>query len=823
MAEVTGNLGSESIRLRGMALEATQESILKELEDMSATMTAMGKAQGVGSDGLSVASRKLKKSMEEGNAAEEERLKHLEDSNKGLGGLAKVFKAAGAVIGGVASSMAENIRMTRGFDSNINNASYALQHMAANSKGVFREFYKMGASTVDQLQEQYDVYKRLSNIGGVAGAEFSKMRENAATMGLTMQAFAGLMEENFLNLRLGGLSARASMKNLGIATAQMRDGGAGLNNEFLSLGIEAQDYGHMILQNSMLMGGLSKAQKDSTSYTGGFNQKMLDTTKSITALSEAFGFNREQTMKAANDALKNGRNRAMYDNIKDAGKEQMLTLMTGLFGGDAQKGLEATIAAYTGRFTQFTGTLASVAPDFLGNMKNLAAELNKNPKDLKGALERSGLGPMFTRLSKQQKDLVESTWMQSGAIGDVVDAIVNANAMFNDTDTALKRMQERLNGGTDKQLTAYGDITRENIKMAIIAAKTNSALNDFGIGLAIMSQLMALSMSTVLGAGIKGLANNPEIQDLLKKLNELQQKGISAVGGFNADAIATEVIKKVQEATTGKTSTDTKVTDARPARVHGGNKEIKVQGRSTTVDDMFNLGAEATAGGTTALAVKQLLGLLAETDPGLNVTATNDTRKNRDSTHATGRALDFQVQGLRDPKKFPEDSKKWAEKADEVRQLLKDKGLESGKDFTVIDEANYPIPGVTTGPHIHVNFTPEGMGIFEGKMKNNVQGNLGNGGAQPVLAQNYVRPSSLDQTSPNGSLDGGAVYSTADATNAGVNTVNVNGSITMVSLDQPSVDAIVKGLGSYYSNSATLISGAIQNAVLVTKRSTYPV
>ena len=826
MADVTGNLGSESIRLRGMALEATQEAILKELEDQTTALEAIAGGKSAAKNKENVIQDARNAKTKESTEREAKKIIELGKSNKALAALTTVFDKAGKLVSSVTGAMADNIRMTRGFDSNINNASYALNQMASTHKGVMRDFFRMGASTIDQLTEQADVYKRLSNIGGATGDEFSKLREQAASTGLTMQGYAQLMEENFLNLRLGGKSAKASMKELTQSTVNMRNAGGDFNNQFLQLGIDAQDYGKMILQNSMLMGGLNKAQKDSANYAGGFNQKMLDTTKSITALSDAFGFNREQTMKAANDALKNGRNRAMYNNIQAEGKEQMLTLMTGMFGGDAQKGLEATIAAYTGRFTQFTGTLASVAPDFLGNMKTLASELAKSPKDLKGALERSGLGPMFARLSKQQRGLVESTWNQTGALGEVVDAIVNATDMFNDTDSALQRMQERITGGVDKQLDAYGHLTRENIKMAILAARTNEGLNNFGIGLAVMAQLMALTMSTVVGSGIKGLSNNKEIQDLLEKLQQGARAGQASVESWKledkAGGFVDRVMKEINDRTGG--GSDSGVTDARPARVYGGNRDITVQGRKTTVDSMFNIGAEATGGGTTALAVKQLVGLLADTDPGINVTATNDQRKDRTSTHATGRALDFTVQGLRDPKKFPQDAKAWKDKADEVEKLLKSKGLTPGEHFTVLDEANKPIPGVTTGPHIHVNFTPSGMKLFEGKMKNSPLGDYGSGGPLPATtAQNLTKSTETANVSPTGSLDGGTVYSAADAESAGVNIGNGNASITLVSLDQDSINAIVNGIGKYHKDA----SNVMENAEYMTRKTllagTYPI
>jgi hypothetical protein len=806
-----------------MALEATQEAMLKELEDMSATMTAMGKAQGVGADKLTNAQRKQKSAMDAGTEAEEERIKHLGKSGTAAATLAAILKKAGQGIGLVATTIAENIRMTRGFDSNINNASYAMQHMAANSKGVFREFYKMGASTVDQLQEQFDVYKRLSSIGGVTGDEFSKMRERAATMGLTMEAYAGLMEENFLNLRLGGNSAKTSMKELGKVTKDMRNSGSEFNDQFLSLGVDSKDYGKMIMQNSMLMGGFSKAQKDSANYAGGFNQKMLDTTKVMTAMSEAFGFNREQAMKSANDALKSGRNRAMYNSIEDKGKEILLASLSEMFG-DPQKAMEVVVGTYTGQFTDFAGLFIGTTKDIIPAMKEYARLMVENPKDLAGALAKSGLGQALETAKKAQMDQVRSTYGTTSAFGGVVDTIQNMIDFFGDSKTAQARIDARVAGGVDKQLNAYGNLTRENIAMAIMFAETNEKLNDFGIGIATMTQLMALTMGSLVGGGIGEMKKLPEVQKLLEIMEGLAKKGS---GGILSD------VKKEVEKQWGEWTGSANTTGERRAVI--GNRNITVQGRATTVDDMFSLNAEATGGKDTgkgkitSMAVQQLVAAIAENDDRINVTATNDT-VHKSGYHPQGQALDFTLAGMSKfasltNKVIPDNERPiWAAKAAEVRRMLIKDGLKENDDFLVLDEANYPNKD-TTGPHIHVQFTNQGRDKYETKKFGGPVkvGNLGSGGATNGISVASLAGSAMEsQDNSNTSVgENGVVVSTSDVMRGEVNRGNRNSSITTVSLDQDSVDAIVRGLNGYYSNSSTMISNALYYAKQNADRSTY--
>jgi hypothetical protein len=98
---------------------------------------------------------------------------------------------------------------------------------------------------------------------------------------------------------------------------------------------------------------------------------------------------------------------------------------------------------------------------------------------------------------------------------------------------------------------------------------------------------------------------------------------------------------------------------------------------------------EATAGGETPAQ----LAALAQTiysKLGTNIkyfSAFNDLSHDKSSAHTAGRALDFV---LNDPSTY-------ASVAAMVRGLP---GVKS-----VRDEANYPIPGVTTGPHIHAEIS----------------------------------------------------------------------------------------------------------------------
>jgi hypothetical protein len=528
MSEVIGSIGSESVRLRGMALEETQRQIL-----MAITKTT-GQSKGifgVATDEAGVLASKFGK------------VSTVIGIVTKAGGV--LADALGAVTGGL-DSLVDQIRAA---DSGIRQSGTNLRILAANTAmsdtaigKATSKIYKFAAEGIGQLEEQFDVYKKLSNIGGVVAGDFDNLRINASTLGVTMQEYAGLMEENFLNLRLNGTSARNGMMQLRLSAQSMRDSGEEFNDQFMRLGIGANDYGKVILQNSMMFGGLTKAQQ---TYGATFNDKMLQTTKTVTQLGDAFGFNREVIMKAANEALQDARNRTIFNNIREEGKQQMLSLMTGMFGGDAQKGMRATIAAYTGRFDEQSAVLAGMAPDLMQKMKDLSAAVAKGVPVM-DAIKQVDLGPTFARIENQSNDLAQGFLDNAGAPGIAANALLTLQQMFGDMPAVQKRLEDSTNSLTDKQgtnLDALGRFQRENIKMAISMSMANKTLNNFGLSIALGSQVITTAMSRI--AREISIQADPLVNGLVNSMNSANKTATDYINKF-ADGVGQDIDESVE-------------------------------------------------------------------------------------------------------------------------------------------------------------------------------------------------------------------------------------------------------------------------------------
>lgn len=528
MSEVTGSIGSESVRLRGMALEETQRQILMAIQGTA------GKSKGIF-----------------GVAGDE--AKELAGKFGKVGTVIGIVTKAGgiladtlsAVTGGL-DSLVDQIRVA---DSGIRQSGTNLRILAANTAmsdtaigKVTSKIYKFAAEGIGQLEEQFDVYKKLSNIGGVVAGDFDNLRITSSALGVNMQEYAQLMQENFMNLRLGGRSARVAMGTVKDIATAMRESGEVYNNEFMRMGIGANDYGKVILENSTLLGGLRQAEGEGSKK---FITRLLDTTKSVTQLGDAFGFNREVVMKAANEALQDARNRTIFKNIREEGKQQMLSLMTGLFGGDAQKGMMATIAAYTGRFDEQTASLAGIAPDLIPKFKELARQVATGGNVMK-SMQELGIDGLVNQINASENDLAHSALGRSDAFAVSVTGLLNTAQMFGDVNALQERLKDSTENLTDqngKNLDALGRFQRENIKMAISMSMANKTLNNFGLSIALGSQVVTTAMSRI-ARQIAGQAD-PLVDGLVNSMNSANQTATDYINKF-ADGVGKDIDASVE-------------------------------------------------------------------------------------------------------------------------------------------------------------------------------------------------------------------------------------------------------------------------------------
>ena len=125
----------------------------------------------------------------------------------------------------------------------------------------------------------------------------------------------------------------------------------------------------------------------------------------------------------------------------------------------------------------------------------------------------------------------------------------------------------------------------------------------------------------------------------------------------------------------------------------------------TGLENLKQKGGSHFGGGDTqegTLRAAQLLSNLFGDDPNHRVTGTNDDwhqKNSPKSTHTKGDSLDYVISGGK---------KAYEAAATKSREALKAQGLEEGKDFAVLDEANFP-SSKSTEDHIHVEIKASGQ------------------------------------------------------------------------------------------------------------------
>jgi hypothetical protein len=697
MSDVTGSIGNENVRLRGMALEETQLLLLRELEEFNDN----NKRQ-TGYAGLSPAEKKKRQATEDATAALNRKTNvtnrandAVKNSGGALGKMSGIIDKAGDKIKGSLDTFGRTIR---GYDSSIRDTSFAMKQLSYGSKGAMASMAKLSAESISQLEEQFDVYKKLSNIGGVTATDFENMRINASQFGVTMQEYAGLMESNFINLRLSGKSAGAAMKDVSRSTRDMREQGDEYTNQLMALGIGQSDYGQLILENTMLMGGFGKA----ISSAEPFAERILNATKNVTALSDAFGFNREQVMKQANDAMKDARDRTIFKSIQSKGKEDLLKVMTGILG-DGKKGMDMTLSLLTGQFSADAANLASFAPDLMDSFKLFTQYLNKAPGDLEGALKFSNMDQAIQRIDSNSLAMAQATRFSTDASANSVQALLNLKDMYGDSTKAGQRFSERLKGLNTEganQLKTLDKLQGENIRMSLLFADTNKSLNNFGLtvgfAMQVMTEAMAnLSKGTVKSMDqlLKDLGGYDFVKQMTKEGHELNKS--------LKDTIGKDVSEFLEEATGGKsTGRKPNAAEMRNMPIHGSIADdamVNVQGTMVPISKMDQAGKEATAGGATPLYLKQLLAAIVKTNPDIKVNAAQD------AYHGGAHAMSLDI-GLA---KGRSQSVQFAE---QVRNMMAEYGL-GGSDYKVINEYTNPSANATGG-HMHVEMTAEGAKKF---------------------------------------------------------------------------------------------------------------
>ena len=792
MSDVTGNLGGESIRLRGMALEDTQFKVLQEIEDLvSLTKEMAGEEKSkkaLDSKNINIFN---KKTSEAGESAGR--------TGKALGRITDILNgAAGKAFSALSGAIGANIRIIRGFDSNIDDASYSIRALSRNFRGGADVIARFAADSVDQLQEQYQAFKKMSNISGVVSTDFENLRVMATNMNMTMDQYAGLMQENFINLRTGGNLVSKSMRGLSAAVNDLNNDDE-LGYIFNRLGIDASQYGKVILQQTALSRGLNKGMQ---TYSEGFAKAMQRSVISSMQLADAFGVQRSDMMDARRKAQEDVFFDRMYQNLTEvdpAVKDAMLELFTGLAGGDVEKAKKLTVSTVTGIPTDvYRDAMAAGGGEIIEAIKNGAQKIATDADAMPNVLDNIAnlLDQHGQRFGSTVGEMGRFFLNQEVPLKDAFGMFFSAGRIFAGKK-GLEGITDAINKGKDAldpkkrtDLDVMRDIQQQNIRMARYAAVANRSINTFGLTLAHSSQMIIGVMNAVVAESISAFSENADVKRAInayraeaEKLGRESQDIAAEFARENVEILTGVGARAVREAAQGGQPQGG--SNAQPVSSTGAPLSNMVNVKTTTsgkieklkAGDIDNKVGQYNQGGATSPAVKQLLGVLAGSND-LTVTGINDAFAGRGSNtaHNKGLAVDFTLPAGEDYKK----------KRDEFYNLLVGTyGLDPNKDFKVFNEKDFP-SGHATGAHMHVEFSEQGAAKFQNKFRGMFQqspiSSAPGGGSTTTSSTNNGNPTALSGSA----ADSGATGATALASAVNSSSItlgnNVNTRTSMVAI-----------------------------------------
>lgn len=485
---VTGSIGSNDVLLKNMATEDSLQEIVKLLEkDKGITETVM---------------ESLKTSLS---------TKYFGSFGANLSKLSNGLKIVGDA---TADAFSATTRIVRNLDSNINDTSYAFSALSRGG-GALGAVFEFTANSVRQMQQQFDSYSKMMAVGGANVSSFEDLRVAAAEFGLTLDGLARLVTEDARNLKTGFSTVTEGALSLKKYTMSLRDTSKEYAFQLMQMGVDLNNMAPYISLVTQSMGGLATVVNATGNNEAKFNQKIIDATRSITALSIATGANRDLILKQMAEANKSPMYQQMAKQFNAAERMLQQTLMAAGLG--AEDAIEVVLASTgkiitesAGKTMAFLGAGGALQPlqQFLAKFKDMGntAELtDAQIIDLMQSLKEGTKG--------MSRDMMATLGFADKNLAPMINMLLDLNRTGQEFDVAkfreaMKRSTE-VPKAPDDPMKAFAITKDKMIDLAISTAVLNSVINKFGINLA--------AVGSELAAQYGGAAS----RDMAKKLSAI--------------------------------------------------------------------------------------------------------------------------------------------------------------------------------------------------------------------------------------------------------------------------------------------------------------
>jgi hypothetical protein len=722
---VTGSIGSNDVLLKNMATEETLYQILEALA--GATVTAK---PATDSNTTSV----------KGNTKENEKN-------------TSTIKSTSKAMEGLFNGLSGMNRVIRGMDSNINNASFAFQAMSRGT-GKFSAAMEFAANSISQLQEQFNAYGKLMQIGGVVTDDFGKLSEQSIALGTDLQGLVKLTTEYSTGLKAGSSSVADTLKGMRNQFGELT---ATQIREYGRLGIGTNQITEQMLLTAESQGGYNSVLARYGKDTAKMNAGMLKTTQELSIFASAVGMNSKLMQDEAAQAQKKIENRIFEATMTDEQRAQtkMFQALTGSYESAIQ-----IMASLTG------GPTSDLAGAFLSlkGITGMGKEIDnfmgavKNGTDINKALTSSGMLEKVNNMSDAEFKQMQMNFRGYSAdvqavMGPLMQMMWSMRGTTEDTlDKKMKEFTKPLDANLPKSIDSFSTLLAEQNQLAKATSALNTQFNRMGVNLALALTKMTNSTVSAGSSAKDGMIEfyNSLMPDGMKLPKEILDKLNNKVdAGLQQDIekVIREEWQKVYKTSADEANTKNgEVVTLRsrgidrntavPVKMPNGggiqhlNANDLVENKNGILSTTNSFGGPNNNAGTVATGA-----IMAARIPTISaITAGSDKyHEGMNSKHNSGMALDF---GLNQRGKETVQQTA-AATITAMHGLMKEYGLEAGKDYRIDDESTKPTKAGSkwSGPHIHMEMLrPEAANkmrqIFQNSMKAPDQ--QGSNGSKPL-------------------------------------------------------------------------------------------
>lgn len=354
MAEVTGDIGGQSVELNNAATEATLKQLLQ------ATL-AMAQKMGVDVKKQADMEKEMKKffdQLDKTNKGLKDSKKQREDEAKAAAKLAAAKQRE--------AEMAQKAEMvTVGLYRGLNQAAETAMAFATKLTGAMSSFANMGssfsgaASTFNNIpivggmlssvfgaiaaaaEKLQTSFRTSSSVGANFGGSIREMVRHASMAGLTFEQYGQVIQKNGEGLAFLGGSTTEGAKRLANFSKTLKQ--TGLQDDLARLGMTSEDIANGMAQVSgrLARSGLTRGMSDAA-----VAKTTADYLKNLDAVSRLTGKNKDALQAEADARMADSQYRLMLAKLDPDGAANLEALMASI-PKEHQAGLKEILATGT--------------------------------------------------------------------------------------------------------------------------------------------------------------------------------------------------------------------------------------------------------------------------------------------------------------------------------------------------------------------------------------------------------------------------------------------------------------------------------------------